>query len=60
MALSFAAARLEASVLFGVKPLDAPSLFIALCILSIATGVASWLPARRAASVEPMQALRTE
>jgi ABC-type antimicrobial peptide transport system permease subunit len=58
--LSLAAARLEAAVLFGVRPLDALSLAGALCILAIAVAAAAWLPARRAASIEPMQALRTE
>ncbi len=60
LALSLAAARLEAAVLFGVRPLDALSLAGALCILVLAVAAAAWLPARRAASIEPMQALRTE
>jgi ABC-type antimicrobial peptide transport system permease subunit len=60
LALSFAAARLEASVLFGVRPLDALSIAGALCILLAAVAGAAWLPARRAASIEPMQALRAE
>jgi predicted permease len=60
LAFSLAAARLEAAVLFGVRPLDAFSLAGALCILLAAVAAAAWLPARRAASVEPMQALRTE
>ena len=60
LALSLAAARLEAAVLFGVRPLDALSLAGALCILAWAGAAAAWLPARRAASIEPMQALRTE
>ena len=58
--LSFGAARLEASVLFGVRPLDALSLAVALVVLAAAIAVAAWLPARRAASIQPMQALRTE
>jgi ABC-type antimicrobial peptide transport system permease subunit len=33
---------------------------LAVCVVIMATLVASWLPARRAASIEPMQALRTE
>jgi predicted permease len=60
LALALGAARLEAAVLFGVRPLDALSLAGALCILAVAVGAAAWLPARRAASIEPMQALRAD
>jgi predicted permease len=58
--ISFAAARLESSLVFGVGPLDALSVVAAFGILAIAIAAASWLPARRAASIDPMQALRTE
>src|SRR5215469_9515220 len=58
--LSIAAARLESAVLFGVSPLDASSVAMALCVLLAAVGAAAWMPARRAASVDPMQALRME
>jgi ABC-type antimicrobial peptide transport system permease subunit len=60
LGLALIAARFEASVLFGVQPLDALSVAGALCILVVAVACAAWLPARRAASIEPMQALRTE
>jgi predicted permease len=60
LALALGAARLESALLFGVRPLDALSLAAALCILAIAMASAAWLPARRAASIEPMQALRSE
>jgi len=60
LALSFGAARLESSVLFGVQPLDAMSLAAAFTILLAAVAASAWLPARRAASIDPMQALRTE
>jgi predicted permease len=60
LALALAAARVEAAVLFGVRPLDALSLAGALGILAVAVAAAAWLPARRAASIEPMQALRNE
>jgi len=60
LALALAAAHVEAAVLFGVRPLDALSLTGALGILTIAVAAAAWLPARRAASIEPMQALRNE
>jgi predicted permease len=60
LALALGAARLEQSMLFGVRPLDALSLITAFAILFTAVAAAAWLPARRAASIEPMQALRTE
>jgi ABC-type antimicrobial peptide transport system permease subunit len=58
--LSIAAARVESAALFGVRPLDAFSFAGALAILSLAIIAAALLPARRAASIEPIQALRTE
>jgi predicted permease len=58
--LSVAAARLESSLVFGVSPLDSLSVAAAFGILAIAIAAASWLPARRAASIDPMQVLRTE
>jgi len=58
--LAVGAARLESSLVFGVSPLNALSIAGALGILAFAVAAASWLPARRAASIEPMQALRTE
>jgi len=60
LGLSLAAMRLETSVLFGVRPLDALSIAVAFCVLSVAISAAAWLPARRAASIDPIQALRTE
>jgi predicted permease len=54
------ASRLIVGQLFGLKPID-PITFSAACLVMIAVGVAaSYLPARRAASVDPMQTLRTE
>ena len=54
------ATRLMRSLLFEVNPLD-PAVIVlaALCIFLLALA-ASVIPAVRAASVEPMQALRTE
>jgi ABC-type antimicrobial peptide transport system permease subunit len=60
LVLATAAARLESSLVFGVQPLDALSLAGALAILAAAIAAATWLPARRAASIDPIQALRTE
>lgn len=55
-----ALARLMKSLLFGVSPFD-PITFAAVpIILALAAVLASFLPASRAASVDPMQALRSE
>jgi putative ABC transport system permease protein len=48
------------SMLFGVQALDV-SAFISVAVVLLAAAIlACFLPARRAASVEPMRALRTE
>lgn len=47
-------------LLFGVSSLDAPSLILVSGLLAIASLAASFIPARRAASVNPMDALHTE
>ncbi len=60
LALSFLAAHIEKAALFGVGSLDASSVAAAFTTLAIAMIGAAWLPARRAASVEPMEALRAE
>jgi ABC-type antimicrobial peptide transport system permease subunit len=54
------AARLIANQLFGLKPADPITFSVACLSMSAVTLLASYLPARRAASVDPMQALRTE
>jgi len=52
--------RLAASQLYGVKSYDPAILASAAAILTACTLVAGFVPARRAASIEPMQALRNE
>jgi putative ABC transport system permease protein len=52
--------RLLATLLYGVKPLDGGVMAGAIFLLFSCTTIAGWLPARRAASVEPMEALRTD
>ena len=52
--------RYMADQLYGVKPYDPVSLGIAVVVLMAAAAVAGFIPARRAASIEPVEALRTE
>ncbi len=55
-----AASRLLGSFLFGVSPFDPLVLTLAAVFVLLLAGLASWLPARRAAKVDPMVALRCE
>ncbi|MBI2687801.1 MAG: ABC transporter permease [Acidobacteria bacterium] len=60
LAAAAASAKLIESLLFGTTP-DAPAPIAgAVLALSAAALLAGWLPARRAARVEPVQALRYE
>lgn len=60
LAASLAGAQLLRSLLFGIAPRD-PFTLAATCGVLLLTGLfAAWWPARRAASTEPMQALRME
>jgi predicted permease len=54
------AGHLIASQLFGVSPWDPLILSVAALLLGLAALIAAVIPARRAASVDPMQALRAE
>jgi predicted permease len=57
---SFAVGRLIASQLYKVSPFDAPALATACAVLVAVALAALWLPARRAAKVDPMVTLRAE
>jgi predicted permease len=52
--------RLMSTLLYGVTPLDPITYVVVPLVLVIATVLASYLPARRAASVDPIEALRSE
>ncbi|MGC2620484.1 MAG: ABC transporter permease [Acidobacteriaceae bacterium] len=60
LAASVGAASLMGSLLFGVRAWDAGTLGSVALTLGVAALVASYLPARRAAGVNPMEALRSE
>jgi predicted permease len=60
LAAALLLAQLIKSMLYGLQPAD-PVSMIAGAVLLIAVGLAaSWIPARRAASVQPVEALRHE
>ena len=58
--VAFAGGRLLSSQLYGVKTHDPMVLGLAAAVLAASALAAGFVPARRAASIEPMQALRTE
>src|SRR5207237_2298129 len=55
-----AATRLIASMLFGLSPGDFSTLATACLLLLAVAFFAGYLPARRASSIDPILALRTE
>jgi putative ABC transport system permease protein len=60
LAASFAGSRVIESLLYGISPRD-PGVFAATTSLLLGVAlVACWLPARRAAHLSPLEALRTE
>lgn len=52
--------KLAASFLYGIQPHDALTFAVVPPLLFMIAMIACWIPARRAASIDPMQALRTE
>jgi predicted permease len=59
-ALTLALARTARSLLFGLQPTDTLTLLTALFILAVVALAASYLPARRAAALDPLDTLRVE
>ena len=60
LVLSLALASALARVLFGVTPTDPVTYLSVFALLSLASLAACYLPARRAARIDPVIALRTE
>jgi ABC-type antimicrobial peptide transport system permease subunit len=57
---SIAAATLMRNLLFGTAPWDVATLAAVAGVLAVSGALASYIPARRAASVNPVEALRAE
>jgi ABC-type antimicrobial peptide transport system permease subunit len=55
---ALAASRLLRSVLYGLSPLDPVTYGVVALILAASVLVASYVPARRAATIDPIKALR--
>jgi len=58
--MSLGATRAMGNLLFGVEPTHPLTFVVAAGLLSAVAFVASWLPARRAARIDPLNALRVE
>lgn len=60
LAAAIAASRLVASLLFGLAPTDGATMAAAMLVLVAVSALAGYLPARRAAGVDPLVALHYE
>jgi predicted permease len=58
--LAIATAKILSGILYGVHALDPIAFTVAALVMTCAVLIATWLPARRATRVNPIQALRTE
>jgi len=60
LAMGLAVAKVAARLLYGISPVDSVSIVATVVLLGAASLLASYIPARRAAKVDPMVALRCE
>jgi len=60
LAAAVAVTRVMTSMLIGVKPSDPPTYAVMAAVFFAIAALASWLPARRAAALDPTVALRGE
>jgi predicted permease len=59
-AAAAALSRLMSGLLYGIEPMDATTLVAAPALLLAVAALASWVPARRSARVDPVHTLRAE
>jgi putative ABC transport system permease protein len=60
LAGAIAATRLMTGLLYDVQPSDPVALAAAMAVLALVALIASWLPGRAAAAVDPLQAMRMD
>jgi len=58
MAGALALGPLLESLLYGVRPADPPTIAVVAGLFALVTLAASWVPARRAIRLDPVQVLR--
>jgi ABC-type antimicrobial peptide transport system permease subunit len=58
--IALAATRYISSELYGIRATDPATMMVAILLLAAAAGIVGFVPARRAAKVDPMVALRCE
>jgi ABC-type antimicrobial peptide transport system permease subunit len=58
LVVSFWASRFVGALLYGLQPRDATTMGTAVVVLATVGVIAAWLPARRAARIDPAQVLR--
>ena len=57
---AWSVSRLLSKLLYGVAPTDRETFGISLLLLILVAGLACWIPARRAAHIDPVKALRLD
>jgi putative ABC transport system permease protein len=60
LVLALAMTRLTETLLYDVKPNDPSTFVVVSLVMALVALAASYLPARRASRIDPMQALRAE
>jgi ABC-type antimicrobial peptide transport system permease subunit len=60
VAIAAAASRWMSSLLFGIRPFDPVTYGVVILMVAAVVALASWLPARRAARIDPLTLLKRD
>jgi ABC-type antimicrobial peptide transport system permease subunit len=60
LVLALATTRMLKAWLYGISASDPLTFFVGIAVLGVTAVLASWIPARRAARIDPMSALRSD